>query len=904
MRPGQNGFLRRLWNRLPVKALIISALVVVGVVVSATGYFINRSIVNDQIDGRVSDRGNEVLTLLSVSADEEQLQEIAGALVEGDDVRDVSYVVLDDGAGPEDIEGISPGTGSASESETALVRYLADGQRAPDSGQSTLLRELPLGDSASDEIDGAQVAIAISLDQETLSADLESGLRRSAAMLFAGVALVLLAAYVMLNFTISRPLRQLAGLDPGSLADSPPPRSSVDLANEISKIWDLVADLAARSAQAHQDQQPADYAVPDSLPGVWLAIDRQLRVIEARFAVSDESGDEVVTLALDHISDLLSAAVVDHVAATVDIMSMGEEEEFEFSIGVKSYVAYLRAGSDDYVLEITEAPADVHAVQPPDSEAGELLDGLLASMPVGILETDENGAILFANSNPFGDSAPDDLVGRTIADLLPQRAAADVHRAYRDARFSVTTQTFTVRPEESVSRSGSTNHVVPLSVRGGLAFFYVSIPTEAVTKDEDAEAKIAVLEESLWSHELTISQYEDRINELVLERDALANAGDEDDGQRIEASPEIVEPAVSLIQALQDAAELRPSADNPWANSEVIPAALAVATAIDMQMGTDYARALAAPVVELEDQRHRRFHLATFLDEIAIEATETQSGTNSRLNVYVQPSLPKSLLGAERTTRAAILQMIEYARIVSGDRALTVAAMQDTSEGRSVRVRFEVQIPAPVLDPQDINILRGCISGELPEEGLSQELRDALSADRSSSFGALDLELVNLGREATAIRCSADFEVADEVDTDYAWVRGLRTLIIQDADTTDNGIQGALSAFGIIGYVVNNEQALVEALQIGEEYSNPYRFVIADADTPGLESIVQVLEGGDAPIVLVGPRSDSAMVAAISSGYSGYVAKPVRQVELLEVILSTVEPVDPDAAFDDRISAA
>ncbi len=201
-------------------------------------------------------------------------------------------------------------------------------------------------------------------------------------------------------------------------------------------------------------------------------------------------------------------------------------------------------------------------------------------------------------------------------------------------------------------------------------------------------------------------------------------------------------------------------------------------------------------------------------------------------------------------------------------------------------------------------MLRGCISGEVPDDGIPSALKEVLAASQSRSFDALDIELVKINQEATALRCSASFEIAEEIDDGHTWVRGLRTLIIQGAEAKDTSIQAALSALGIIGYVVRDEEALIDALRSGEEYSNPYRFVLADIDTDRLDSFVDKLLDGKAPVVLVGKKSESAMVAAISAGYSGYVTKPVRQVELLEVILSTVEPPNRTLETLNRASAA
>jgi hypothetical protein len=341
-------------------------------------------------------------------------------------------------------------------------------------------------------------------------------------------------------------------------------------------------------------------------------------------------------------------------------------------------------------------------------------------------------------------------------------------------------------------------------------------------------------------------------------------------------------------------------ADTRKFDTSVWDAVVAVAGVLDSQLGTT----LTEDSTGHQTPTDERFHLATLLDEIAIEAIERDRSPGARISAFVQPSLPKLLYGNARDSRAAIFQMIEFAQLVSGRRPLILAAMQDASEGRSIQVRFEVQIPPPMLSDEDFAVLRGCISGEMPDDGIPSSMREVLEASRALSFDAFDIELVKINDEAAALRCSSSFEIADELESDHSWVRGLRTLIIQDADAQDNGVQAALGAFGILGYVVGDEEALVNALNIAEEYSNPYRLVLADVDTPRLESFVGQLFDGDAPVVLVGKKSESAMVGAISAGYSGYLAKPVHQVDVLEVIMSTVEPPGQPGNTSSRAPAA
>ncbi|MEZ4569230.1 MAG: PAS domain-containing protein [Thermomicrobiales bacterium] len=725
--------------------------------------------------------------------------------------------------------------------------------------------------------------VVLDLDRSAIASDLNFRTQlRSGGARSLGFASLLLAAYLAVSAWVTKPLLRLADLDAKALSSASDSTRDRVPANEVSRVRTRSPALSEARQSRNDPTQSRQRSSPDALPDVTLLLDESLAILATQL---DDDGQS--ELGIEHLGDLLSGEIVDHVAATMRLLERGASDAFEFAVGSTIYRAMLEHRDDGFVLQIAEGDGDIVPDADPSVAAAAILSDLLTTLPVSVIETDSQGVIEYANRGIFGAPGPDEIIGRSIGDVLPIEYAEAGRQAMRQARKTSQPQTFVVPAAGAPDGLGWTNYVVANAVDDGISYFILSTELEAEPAVDDPEpVDTFALEEQIWSLELKVSEYEEEIAGL--------NAAVEEARSRVAdtavASTSLVDgistpmtDVVRLTHAIGSGdvpKQVRGDVDALWT------AVTSLAGALDGQLETSFGNALVKP----ETSEDERFHLATLLDEVAIEAGAKAPNVSSRISAFVQPSLPKWLFGNEHEARSAVLQMADFARLVCHDRPLIFAAMQDASTGRSIQVRFEVQIPPPRLDDDALAILRGCIRGELDEADLVDAFGGAHVNTLLPDGDSPDIELVTVNDEATVLRCSMSFELAEDLDADHSWIRGLRTLIIQETGDDGNGIQSALSAFGIIGYVVSGEKDLVDALRIAEDYANPYRLVIADVDTPQLESFVGQLFDGDAPVVLVGKKSESAMVGAISAGYNGYIAKPVRQVDLLEVILSTVEP--------------
>ncbi len=890
MQQQDSGPLWRLLNRLSLKAKLIGALALAGVCLAVLAYVAMGFVLSGQVEDRKAHMADELAQALEVaSAESELTPSLAAGIVQLDDVKTIAFVE-EQGDG-QIVALASDGSPALSAELTAAgsdLRLMLDaGDDAAATPNGSLIRSVSTGTSGGG-VGGRSYLVAFDLDEAAMVADLRGQVYRSLATLIAGIIVTIAIAHLLMEFLVTRRVSALGEPAAATGGKAAPPPVSAGSRDEIARARERIDQLAAaESIWASQRSAETAYTLPDGLPGLWLDLNRDLQIIESRV-----DNGRTAPLNVGHLSDLLSSDIVEHVAETIGLLNPGDEDEFEFAVGIKSYRALIVGTQRGATLEIAESATGVHSIDAPSVEAAQILAALLEELPFGVMDADANGTLRYANLNAYNRSDKD-VVGRKLTEIVPSSVAGTAIQALRDARNTLQHQSFVIPPDTFRERPRIRTHVVPVEEGNDLSFFLLALeetPDHASKVESD---KVAALEEQLWDLELQIAELEGQLAERPVNEHPAAN-------QTTDLAEEVASPMQRLLDALVAFKESEELAASASGTGELQAAVLGVASVLDRKLGTELVDQSRA----LEPQPESRFHLATLLDELAIAAGEEERGPGSRISAFVQPSLPKWLYGHEQEARAAVLQMIHYAQLVASDRPLILAAIQDANAGRSVLVRFEVQIPPPMLSDDDIAVLRGCIGGDLPDDDVPSSVRLAIEASQAASFEALDLELVTINDEALAIRCSSSFEIAEDLESEHAWVRGLRTLIIQPRDANDNGIQTALDAFGIIGYAVADEESLTTALSLAEEYSNPYRFVLADVDTPRLEAFAHRLFDGDAPVVLVGKRSEAAMVGAISAGYEGYLPKPVRQVDLLEVILSTVEPPEDTSSDLRRASAA
>jgi hypothetical protein len=872
--------LGRLAQRVRLRPKIFTPLLAFSVLLLVGMYIILDWQFERRVDGEMEARASEVASALGSPAGAGQSDDRSPVVEALSAVEEVAGVTLVDVrtarvlASTEGWKGLP-----VDEIPDPLVRaQILEALETPDGSARSAGSEvivLPVESSSSSREAAALAEVAaIALDRGVIAADLEYAQRQAAVHSVVAIAILVFAAYVLIWTFVLRPARRVT---------SELPRGQL-VAGSVADELALLALAARQSARTEAPASRPPLEAGSSLEDMQLLIDADLRILDSRVGSSDDAESDT-SLDVSSLGDLLSETVVAYMSALVRELDEGEEDWFEFNAGRHRYDVQVTAlGDREFLLELREIAETPHRAHDGSvTDPSEVLRKILAELPVVVVETDRRGVIRFANRPPF-EMRAQNFVGRQFIDIVPRdsaRAAKDAMKAALEKRMP---QSFVAERLDDDRLRRWVNDVAVIGSGESASIMIASAEIPLSARSLPVESESSLQAEKLWEAELRVSDYESEVQQLRLRlAEAERLAGDREIAmlalrEQIAAPLATLYGAVRLIQPGDVPASTRPAIQTLRSTLD------ALAVVFEAQLDLSFRDTpLASGIGAIE-----RIHLPTWLDEVAIELGHTGRLPSSRIRAVVQPSLPQWMRGDVGALRASILQLVEIARIVASDRPLVLAADQVASKARSVQVRFSIQIPPPLLDDQALATLRACIGAP------GSETRSAAFSDivygHGTSVGDDSIELVAVEGLAAVLRCAAEFEIAEDAESDHAWVRGLRTLIIQDAAIVENGIQPALSAFGIIGYVVTDEQDLIAALKIAEEYSNPYRLVLADVDTTNLEAFVGHLFDGDAPVVLVGTESESAMVGALSAGYDGYLAKPVRQVDLLEVILSTVEP--------------
>ncbi len=650
-------------DRFSLNVKFSVALMLVGALLCIVVYLALGYVKSNRVDDLISIRSDELATTLgSGNANEEEIRSVARVLVQQDDLESIAFVSIPASSNIVAIsgDGSVPRLPADTVAGTKLQAILDSGSFGPGSGDVEI-RPILIGNPFEPQSIQRYIVV-FDFNRTALAADLTYGGTRAIAMLIAAIGLLILVSHLVFNRVVITRLNRLSQLDAFSIRRLESNPSPGLIRDEISRLQQHLANLVIDSTEHSGSEDSNETFLPDTLPDVLLRMDTDLSVTESHFDLA-----EAPILTLRNLSDLLSADVVDYVAKTVEYLQQGDEESFEFSIGIKSYCGLLRAHESDFSLAITESQPEAQTVTNPAAEAADVLSELMTSLPVGIMETDSRGLLRYANRNLFGSEPPTALIGRSLAAILPANVSEFADRAIRDARKSRESQKFAVPADELTNRPAYLNHVVPISEEDELTFFILSVEVPNTLQESDSKSeRVATLEEQLWKLELQVSDYEQQIAELSKAESDWENTTSKSDFALVETAAEFADPMNRLLSAAKSTRNGKGRQDTGSSTSDIWSAAVAVAEILDSKLGTN----LIGTSLEREAPSESRFHLATLLDELAIIASSRESPHGSRISAFVQPSLPKWLYGSVDETRIAILHMISLAQLVSGRPAL------------------------------------------------------------------------------------------------------------------------------------------------------------------------------------------------------------------------------------------
>ena len=141
--------------------------------------------------------------------------------------------------------------------------------------------------------------------------------------------------------------------------------------------------------------------------------------------------------------------------------------------------------------------------------------------------------------------------------------------------------------------------------------------------------------------------------------------------------------------------------------------------------------------------------------------------------------------------------------------------------------------------------------------------------------------------------------LADELDAVHARLVGLRVLIVEDNPTNRLILENQLAQWGISSVSAIDGQQGLDAMETAAQRGQRFDLVLADRQMPVMDGLEMTREMRRRPhlrdtmlAMLTSTDGVEGAAAAKDAGANGYLPKPVRQQELLNLLLELVSTPD------------
>lgn len=579
----------------------------------------------------------------------------------------------------------------------------------------------------------------------------------------------------------------------------------------------------------------------------------------------------------------------------------GEMLQFEFehyAYGMRSvYEARARAntGGQSVTVVIRDATDQKQLSEQVDLVRQQTRD-LLAALPVTIIGLDLHGEIQFTNHMPFGAPTEGTAEGENLLVYVPENQRSVVEDAIEDAITRGTARQFQLRLGTAEEPRFWLNELVPLSIdddAGELLLVSIDLTSQRGVEErlhaqvERLRAEVEALTERQEERDAAVTQLREEMESAAVARDEALHELRETQERLRAVGGQLAEQLSSLAATVAALHRVAP-------DRRTRSFAESIQDNVDRLVGTFSS---VVPIeISTESRREavrKAFYLTSIVDEALDQHRQTSRERGIELRGAIQPSIPLDLIGDPAPAREALQQLVGNAVTASpSGGTVEVVVSQDSSEPGTLIARFEVFDNGSGLSDGQRADLNAFFRGERADSAVAGAgLIGAV--DRVSELaGEMGVEGVPGG--GTLFWFTAHFDVDDEALAAHQWIRGLRTLVVQDERSADVAIQNALLSLGIIGFKAGDAASLEQALRSAEEYQNPYRLALVDLNTPDLPSVIPAVLGSGVPVVLVGTAQQRERISrAADQRIAGFLVRPVRQTELLELILKNVDPQPP-----------
>ena len=295
------------------------------------------------------------------------------------------------------------------------------------------------------------------------------------------------------------------------------------------------------------------------------------------------------------------------------------------------------------------------------------------------------------------------------------------------------------------------------------------------------------------------------------------------------------------------------------------------------------------------------FELTTLLDDFIASLVHRAYEKGLELLCAADPIVPMQLRGDPGRLRQILTNLVGNAIkfTASGEVAVRVTLEEDGID--TVRLRFAVHdtgigIPADKIDllfnkfsQVDASITRhygGTGLGLAISRQLAELMGGAVGVSSELGHGSVFWFTAQLGKP-TAVRPERPLPT----------LAGVRVLIVDDNATSRDFLTDRLRAWGMRPLAVADGAMALQHLAQGQAASDPFQLALIDLEMPGMDgaalgrTIRADARLNALQMVMLPPLarpSDAQQFTA--SGFAAYLPKPVRQLELCELLLALLSP--------------
>jgi len=312
----------------------------------------------------------------------------------------------------------------------------------------------------------------------------------------------------------------------------------------------------------------------------------------------------------------------------------------------------------------------------------------------------------------------------------------------------------------------------------------------------------------------------------------------------------------------------------------------------------DYSK-IESKKIELEEvDFDLRITMEKAMDILSLKAEEKKL----ELIYHLQPDVPTALSGDPGRLRQIIINLVGNAIKFTEKGEVLIRVEKREADDKSVLLHFSVSdtgigIPENMIKTifDSFRQADGSITRRYGGTGLGLSISKKLAEMMGGSIWAESEPMKGSTFHFTGRFGLSDIATTKAPKFNGDSISGARVLIVDDNATNRLVLREMISSWGLISAEAKDGKEALIRLREGAETGQPYRLVLMDLMMPEMDGFELSKSIKDSPlgenIVIIlltslGRKGDSAICKEV--GISGYLIKPIKQSELLDMILMSL----------------